>query len=110
MSDQNILHITEISYKVHITNPVDRKELIDALKNAIIKHKEQQGEPGYIPGILQMGWFKPYRAKKGATYNKDYKFLNLKCFNVEDFNILLDIKFIEHKGTIARIMPNKTPE
>ena len=111
MSDQNILHITEISYRVHITNPVDRKEFIDALRNSIIKHKEQQGAPGYIPGTLTIGWFIPYRAKtEDWYYKKDYKFLKLKCSNVEDFNILKDIRFIEHKGTLARIMPKMSPE
>jgi hypothetical protein len=99
------LHITEISYRVHITNQQDRKELIDEFRKAIIKHKESQGVQDYAPGPLLTGWFIPYKVKAGVSYNKDYKFLKLKCSNPEDFKSLKEIKFIEHKGTVARIIP-----
>jgi RNA recognition motif-containing protein len=104
-SRENLIHLTELTWRIHATDPEDKNKLRDLIAAGIKKYKEAQGNPDYQTGAIFIGnismYFNPESIK-----GRDYKYAKIECRNREDYNTLIEMKYIEIENNVSRILPN----
>lgn len=108
-STQYRLHLTELSWRIHCTAPEDKVKLANVLSSAVIDQKASRGIRDYKPGKITVGNILAY-FRADVDKQQDYKYAKIDCENKDDYDTLLDLKYINIENNMARILPNMTKE
>ena len=110
MSDNNYrIHLTELSWKVHSTEPSAKLQLVFCLRKALVEYKAAWGYPDYYPGTITIGNICPY-FWADQDKQQDYKYAKIECQHKEDYEALIEMKYINIENNISRLLPNMNKE
>lgn len=109
MSHDKVIHLTELSWRIHATDEQDRARLENLIKDAIKTFKVKLGDLEYQPGdvrVRKIAMFYNPEILKG----RDYKYAKVELFKDEDYKSLIRMKYIEIEGNVSRCLPNMTKQ
>jgi len=109
MTDLRI-HLTELSWRIHCTAPEDKIKLSTLLQTAIVDYKKARNKDStYTPGKITVGNINMY-FRADTDKQQDYKYAKLECERQEDYDALIDMKYIKIENNVSRLLPNMSKE
>jgi hypothetical protein len=104
---KNTVHLTELTWRIHATDPEDKIKLRDIITSAIVAAKAKQGVEDYKTGSIVVGNISMFYNPE-VLKGRDYKYAKIELRKDEDYKTFIDMKYIDILGNMSRILPNMT--
>ena len=102
------IHLTELSWRIHCTAPEDKVRLAEFLQKELVKYRTSINKNVAV-GTITIGNIQPY-FRQDVDRQQDYKYAKVSCENKEDYEDLIELKYVNIENNISRLLPNMTKD